>query len=94
MAKRLVWLTTVDNPWNPFTDFSEWLQFDMTFGGNTSALLAREANIPSSFTDAEAAEERERAIDAIIANDIFGEYRKIVVDESDPSHELVTAGAT
>lgn len=34
-------LTTVDNPWNPFTNWDEWYAYDELKGYNTSGLLAR-----------------------------------------------------
>ena len=34
-------LTTVDNPFNPFTEFDSWLAYDEQSGYNTNGLLAR-----------------------------------------------------
>lgn len=34
-------LTTVDNPYSPFTNFDQWLNFDLEKGYNTCQLLAR-----------------------------------------------------
>ncbi len=34
-------LTTVDNPWNPFTQWDEWFAYDTIKGYNTSGLLDR-----------------------------------------------------
>lgn len=34
-------LTTANNPFNPFTDFENWYQCDITLGYNTCALIAR-----------------------------------------------------
>ena len=36
-----VMLTTIDNPWNPFTHWEEWLSYDESSGYQTSGLLAR-----------------------------------------------------
>lgn len=36
-----VLLTTVDNPWNPFTHWDEWYEFDESKGYHTCSLLAR-----------------------------------------------------
>lgn len=36
-----VMLTTVDNPYDPFTDWYRWLSFDTTHGYHTCGLLAR-----------------------------------------------------
>lgn len=35
------WLTTVDNPYDPFTEFQSWLAFDEQTGYFTNGLLAR-----------------------------------------------------
>ena len=46
-----VMLTTIDNPWNPHTNWEEWLTFDESSGYHTSGLLAR-----LSFTSPESSE--------------------------------------
>lgn len=35
------WLTTIDNPYNPFENFDEWENFDRIKGYNTCNYLAR-----------------------------------------------------
>ena len=41
MADSDIMLTTVDNPWNPFTQFDEWNEYDESSGYYTLALLGR-----------------------------------------------------
>lgn len=36
-----VMLTTLDNPWDPFTRFDDWYAFDEQAGYHTCGLLAR-----------------------------------------------------
>lgn len=79
MADRRVALTTVDNPYNPVTDFSHWLQFDNTLNYGTSCYLARIANTSDDLTDEENNEEVERAIDEIMKFNP-GIYKKVVVE--------------
>lgn len=55
-------LTTFDNPFNPFVDFSSWYMFDCEKGHNTCSRLARIANIDSEMTEKEIDEEKERAM--------------------------------
>ena len=38
-------LTTVDNPFNPFTEFDEWFAFDRQMGYNTPSFLDRIAKV-------------------------------------------------
>lgn len=70
-------LTTKDNPFNPFEDFTSWLLFDKEKNYNSCERLARIANISDDLTEKETNEEIERAIDEIIKNDVLDIYRKI-----------------
>ncbi len=67
-------LTTLDNPYNPFVDFSEWYMFDCEKGHNTCARLARIANIDSEMTEKEVAEEKERAMKVIVKYDFEDKF--------------------
>jgi hypothetical protein len=70
MEKDLdVWLTTDDNPWNPFTQFESWFEFDakryMTCGK-----IAKRAHISEdNMSDYENDQEIVRAIEDIVDND-------------------------
>ena len=76
MAKRCR-LTTIDNPYNPFTQFDDWLQFDTQKQYNTCAFLARIAHDSDQFTDQESDEAIEQAIDEIIKHDFQNIYKKV-----------------
>lgn len=78
---RAVALTTFDNPYDPFDDFTNWLRFDTDHGYNSCGYLARLARTTDQFSDKENATEIERAIDRIITVDPFGIYKKIVKEE-------------
>ena len=49
---RKVGLTTIDNPYNPFDDFTSWLMFDIEKGYNTSDYtLIEEWTVPTYQQD-------------------------------------------
>lgn len=72
-----VMLTTVDNPHDPFDNFSSWYMYDVESGYNSCAYLARIAKTSEQFTDTENDEEIERAIDEIIQYDFRNIYVKV-----------------
>lgn len=71
-------LTTIDNPYDPFVEFTDWLMFDNNAGYCSNQYLARIAKTSEQFSDNENNEEIERAIDEILEHDILGIYRKAV----------------
>ena len=77
MSNTKCMLTTTDNPFDPFEDFSSWFMFDIEKGYNTCGRLMRIANIPDDFTEQEEDEEIERAIDTIIKYDVLDIYKKV-----------------
>ena len=70
-------LTTFDNPYNPFDQFSSWFLFDVEKGYNTCDYLGRIARTSDSLTEEENNAEVERAIDEIIKNDFRNIYKKV-----------------
>ena len=70
-------LTTIDNPFDPFEQFTSWLLFDKEKGYNSSERLMRIANISDDMTQKEIDEETERAIDEIIKYDFMNIYVKV-----------------
>lgn len=73
-------LTTIDNPYDPFDDFTHWLLFDNEKGYNTCGRLARIAKFSDDMTEREEFEETDRAIDEIIKYDPIGIYQKVTRD--------------
>lgn len=80
MEPKGVALTTVDNPFNPFTDFTKWFLYDIEKGYYSCAYLARIARTSDQLSDAENLNEIERAIDEIIRLDFMGIYKKVYED--------------
>ena len=76
MSKQSM-LTTVDNPFDPFEQFTSWFLFDVEKGYNTCSYLARIAKTSDQFTEKENEEEIERAIDEIIKINPLNIYRKV-----------------
>lgn len=70
-------LTTFDNPYNPFEQFTAWFLFDETKGYHTCAYLGRIARTSNLLSDEENNREVERAIDEIIKYDFQNIYRKV-----------------
>ena len=70
-------LTTFDNPYNPFDDFTSWFLFDEAQGYHSCSYLGRIARTSDQLSDAENEEEIERAIDEILRYDFMGIYRKV-----------------
>ena len=70
-------LTTYDNPYDPFDQFDEWLNYDNDKGYGTCSYLARVAHTSDQLTDTENTLEIERAIDEIIKYDPLGIYVKV-----------------
>ena len=77
----MVAITTKDNPYNPFTEFSQWFLFDVEKGYDTCSYLGRVAKTCDSFTDYENEVEVERAIDDIIRNDFMDIYKKVSMND-------------
>ena len=74
-------LTTVDNPYSPFTQFDEWLEFDTLKGYNTCGYLARVAKTSSSLSDEMNSRAINDAIDEICMFNWLGIYRKVSKDD-------------
>ena len=83
IMSRKVFLTTSDNPFNPFNNFDAWFNFDVQQGYNSCQYLARVANTSDSLTDSENSLIIEKAIDEIISLDPFNIFKKIVIDDND-----------
>ena len=70
-------LTTFDNPFDPFDDFTSWFMFDLEKGYNTCGYLDRIANVSDNMSQKEVNEEIERAIDEIILYNPLNIYKKV-----------------
>ena len=76
MASKCM-LTTFDNPYNPFDEFTSWFMFDEEKGYHSCAYLGRIAKTSEQLSDEENAQEIERAIDEIIKYDFQNIYKNV-----------------
>lgn len=67
-------LTTIDNPFNPFTDFDSWYEFDESKGYQTCGLLARVSKFSSALSYEDQKIDAQLAIDTVLNSDPFGIY--------------------
>lgn len=74
-------LSTIDNPYSPFTQFDEWKAFDESKGYFTCEYLARIANTSSELPDDISDKAIDDAINDICRLNVLGIYRR--VKESD-----------
>lgn len=70
-------LTTIDNPYNPFEQFTQWFLFDEEKGYHSTSYLGRVARTSDQLSEEENDKEIERAIDEIVKYDIAGIYKKV-----------------
>lgn len=78
--ETVVMLTTIDNPFNPKTNYIKWKQFDEDKGYDTEEFLGRMVNLPpDADTEDEqlVAQATLEAIAEIIEHDVLGIYTTI-----------------
>lgn len=79
MSRRVA-LTTIDNPHDPFTDYTSWFNFDTRHGYHSASFLARIVKGSEELGETEYHRAIEDAIDEIIQENILGLYAKVVVE--------------
>lgn len=70
-------LTTIDNPYDPFTQFDEWFAFDELKGYHSCSYLARIAKSSDELSEEEQSLAIEQAIDEIVQMNVLGIYKKV-----------------
>jgi hypothetical protein len=76
-------LTTIDNPYSPFTQYDEWYAFDVNQGYNTCSYLARIAKTSDELSEEDEDQAIEAAIDKIVRLNVLGLYKKVYLDNSE-----------
>ena len=67
-------LSTSDNPYDPFEQFTSWNLYDVFMGYNTCSLLARTVKLSDDLSEKEIEEAIDAAMDEIIKYDPLGIY--------------------
>jgi hypothetical protein len=74
----IVMLSLVSNPFNPFTEFDLWYQFDHKEGFDTAGFQARLVSPSPELPDEMQEKAIEDAVDGVLANPSFqGLYKKV-----------------
>lgn len=78
---RRICLSTIDNPWNPFTQSENWRTYDVESEAFCCEYLARVANTNEAMSDEEVQIALEDAIDQIVSLDPTNRYIKLVEEK-------------
>lgn len=83
-------LTTVDNPFDPFTEFDEWFEWDRAAGYDTPSYMARIVMYSSDLSESDQTEAVSDGIDEII-EEHGGTFYKKLSREIEEAPEALTA---
>lgn len=72
-------LTTVDNPYDPVTEFDSWNAYDQQLGYHTLALLGRIVKTSDDLSEADQEEAIELAVQEIYDENVSGMHRLIPI---------------
>ena len=70
-------LSTIDNPFDPFTQWDEWKRYDEDMKYFTCNYLARIVKTSDELSEADYKQAVENAIDEIIKLNVLGIYKKV-----------------
>lgn len=89
-------LTTVDNPFDPFTQWDDWYNYDRWKGYHTPGLLARIAILSDEMSEADQLLTIEMAIDEIVEENVSGMHKKVTreVEESSSTSDEQSVSMT
>jgi hypothetical protein len=84
MPKRHM-LTTIDNPFDPWTQFDSWNTWDENAGYYTLAFQARIVRTSPALSEPDQDLAIEQAIDEIIRENVLGLYKRVPEPETSSS---------
>jgi len=85
-----MWITTIDNPYNPFTQWDDWYAYDESNGYHTCSYVARITITSIELSDEDQQIAIYNAINEIVRMNINGLYKKVTPD----SFKIDTVKAT
>jgi len=74
-------LTTVDNPFDPFTMFDEWYAFDERMGYHSLSFLDRIAQTSNDLSEPDQQLAIQNAIEEIVTENVSGMWKKVTRGE-------------
>lgn len=77
-----VMLTTIDNPFNPFTQYDAWYNWDLAAGYHTPSYLARILVTSDELSEADQDVAITNAIATIIDENVLGIYTTVSIDDN------------
>lgn len=80
--RPVVMITTIDNPYDPFTQFDEWYEYDESKGYHTCSYLDRVVRTSDDLSELDQALAIEQAIDEIVEYNLLGLYRKVTKERA------------
>jgi len=87
---KTIRLTSIDNPYDPFTHWEQWYLFDMNAGYNTCGRLASVTFLSESMTNKEQNEALEEGMELLIKTGCISkngnvvEYKKVIKNVQTP----------
>lgn len=81
MIESLV--TTIDNPYDPFTEFDSWYGYDSYMGYHTPEFLARVLVSSDDLSEPDQKLALDRAVDEIVEENVLGIYVKVTREVED-----------
>ena len=72
-----LFVTTLDNPYDPFTQLDDWTAFDEELGYHTCSLLARFLKTSNELSDEDRSRSIDEAIETLVRLNPNGKYRKV-----------------
>ena len=70
-------LSTIDNPYNPFTQYDQWFEFDAHAKYHTPSFLARVAVSSNELSEQDQEQAILDAINEIVKENVLGIYIKV-----------------